>query len=82
MNKYYDIPRSDKLHITSFDWIKIHNVADIVSRMFDDVEVIPSNDIDHVQYNNRIEPSKDILQYWSPKLSLEDGILNIIKSTM
>lgn len=80
MNKYRDIPRSDKLHITSFDWIKIHNVADIVSRIFDGVEVIPSNDIDHVQYNNRIEPSKDILQYWSPKLSLEDGILNVAKS--
>ncbi len=80
MDNYYDISRSDKLHITSFNWVKIYDVADIVSKIFDGVRVIPSDNIDNVQYNNRIEPSKDILRYWSPKISLDDGISNITKS--
>lgn len=77
--KYSSIPRDKQLHITSFAWSTILDIANIVASKFPETEVFPSVNKDSVQLNKRNEPSSDILEYWSPKISLEEGITKIIK---
>lgn len=76
--KYDTISREKNLHITSFEWVKIKKIADTISKIFGNVEVIPSSNKDSVQKNKRNEPSLDILEYWKPKINLETGISMVI----
>lgn len=75
--KYNDIARDENLHITSFKWDKIIDIARIIAHEFS-VEFVPAQSTDTVQQNKKNEPSGDILKYWSPKISLDVGIKKII----
>jgi len=78
-NKYDSIDKQIKYHITSFRWSKIIDVANIVASNFDDVEVCATTVKDMTHGGWKKEPPTDILQHWSPKISLEDGIQDIIR---
>lgn len=77
--RYNSIDRSKPLHITSFEWTKIIDIAKIISSQFNDCPINPSTSKDNVQNNIKNEPDKYILNFWKPKTSINKGILNIIE---
>jgi len=79
MREYSNIPRDKELHITSFEWVKILDIAKTISANFSNVEVRPSEEKDVVQLNKRNEPDNYILNFWSPKTTLEQGIKEIVQ---
>ena len=68
------------LDVTSFEWTSIKEIADVVSKICGDVPVIPGTKEDVVQKLVDIPPDKEILEYWSPELTLEEGIRDVIVS--
>jgi nucleoside-diphosphate-sugar epimerase len=65
------------LDITSFEWTKIIDIAHLISSLAGNVPVIPGKKLDEVQKDMSIPPSKEILKYWEPEISLSDGIEDI-----
>lgn len=75
LSQMYDIiDRNRELHITSFEWTRILDVAKIIAEFFPKTEIIPAKSNDDVQRGHRNEPDDYILQYWKPKTSLREGI--------
>lgn len=77
--KYNEIDRDRNLHITSFKWNSILEIAQIISETIP-CKIIPSKNVDEVQLNKKNEPDDYVLSFWSPEISLKDGINKIIKS--
>lgn len=76
MNNYDNIDREKSLDITSFEWIKILEVAKIVSNI-NNSSYILGNSYD-LQKDKQNEPSDYILNFWNPKTNLIEGIKKII----
>ena len=77
-NNYYNINRERELHITNHKWDSILNVANAVVEHFP-ADIIPSTNKDDVQKGKRNEPDPYILDFWTPKTSLQKGIEIICK---
>ena len=75
--RYNDISRQEQLHISSFVWTSIENVAQIVSNIYN-CAYTKGQKKDTVQLNLQYEPDKNILKYWNPRTSLEEGIKKIV----
>ncbi len=75
---YDTIDMSTQLHITSFHWTKIKEVAEIVASLLPGTKIIPGKVSDKVQNGIKNEPKGDILNYWQPKTSIRDGIERIV----
>lgn len=76
----YDVvPRDKELHVTTFEWIKIVDIANNISKMCGNVPVIPGTDKDTVQQGKRNEPDTFVLNYWKPKTSISAGISEIVQ---
>lgn len=73
MNRFYEI---DEKHfdVSSFEWIKIIDLANIISSNFNNCPIIIGDEVDDLQRNALKEPDKSILKYWQPKTSIETGI--------
>ncbi len=79
LSQSYDtIDRNQELHITSFEWVKILEVALIVAELFPGTVIIPAESGDDVQKGQRNEPDAYILQHWKPRTSLREGIERIV----
>jgi nucleoside-diphosphate-sugar epimerase len=76
---YAKMSREANLHITSFEWSTILDVARLVGEMMN-VPVIPGSSVDAVQKGYRNEPDRFLLDYWKPETSLRDGISRVIKA--
>jgi len=74
---YDTISREENLHITSFKWHTIIDVAMIVAQQFG-VQVVAGQEQDSVQQFQKNEPNPSIQKYWKPTTSLEDGIKKVI----
>jgi Nucleoside-diphosphate-sugar epimerases len=72
--KYNEISREENLHITSFKWNSILDIAKIVADLHKGVEVETGKSSDVIQKDKRNEPDPSILKYWKPKTSLFAGI--------
>jgi len=72
MLKYGEISAESPLHITSFEWTRILNVAHLIS-CFENCVLEVGSHPDSIQ-GVRNEPDRGILQYWKPKITLEEGI--------
>ena len=72
------VPKNEEYHITSFKWVSILKIAEIISDQLGGVNTCPSEDKDTVQKDQKNEPSEHILNYWKPQISLEEGIKDII----
>ena len=68
------------LDVTSFEWTSIREIAEVVSKICGNAPVIPGTKEDTVQKLVDIPPDKEILQYWTPNLTLEQGIRNVVAS--
>ncbi len=73
-----NIDRDKPLHITNFEWTTILNVAEIISSEFDNCNIVPADSKDNVQRGIRNEPDNYILNFWSPKTELRNGIKQVI----
>ena len=74
---YQSIPRDENLHITTFKWDSILEVARIIGKEFG-AKVVPAAAVDEVQRFHKNEPDPSILKYWKSKISLEEGIKKVI----
>jgi nucleoside-diphosphate-sugar epimerase len=77
--KYTELSRNQEYHITSFEWVTILDVANIISNEFPGTIINPARSKDNVQQDKRNEADPSILNYWKPEISLKDGIKDIIK---
>ena len=84
MNNYNDFKSDDELHVTSFNSIKIIDIANIIKQKFEmigkHVDIKPSIDIDTVQQNSKNVASKYLTNWWKPTTSLDDGIAKVFAS--
>jgi nucleoside-diphosphate-sugar epimerase len=76
---YAAMSHEASLHITSFEWATILEVAQLVGEMMY-VPVVPGQSSDVVQKDLRNEPDRFVLQYWQPETSLREGISHVIKA--
>ena len=76
--KYSELPRDQEYHITSFEWTTMLDIANMIAGHFPGTVVQPAQAKDMVQKDKRNEADTSILKYWQPKISLADGIKNII----
>lgn len=72
--KYDIIDRTTDYHITSFEWTKIADLANEISRLCDNVPIIYGNIKGYV----KCEPKDYIKKYWQPKISLWDDLQKYI----
>ena len=81
MDKYDEFGRDDPLHITSFNYSTVSEVAEIITGLFlDDKKVvtfIAADSKDEVQKDKRNEADPYICQWWKPKTDLKDGIMKV-----
>ena len=75
--RYQSIPREQNLHVTSFEWTTIVEVARIIGKQMG-VPVVPIARTDDIQRLYKNEPDPGILKYWKPKTGLEEGIRKVI----
>ena len=78
VNDEWDDP-SQYYDITSFEWNTIRDVADIVSDIIGDVEIVSGTFDDHIQGMIKNSPTTYIQKFWNPTISLRDGINRISK---
>jgi len=76
--KYSELPRDQEYHITSFEWTTMLDIANMIAGHFPGTVVQPAQAKDMIQKDKRNEANTSILAYWKPKISLVDGIKNII----
>jgi nucleoside-diphosphate-sugar epimerase len=76
---YASMPRDANLHITSFEWIRIIDIARLVGELMN-APVVPGQSGDTVQKDLRNEPDRFFLQYWRPATSLRAGVSEIIRA--
>lgn len=77
-NKYSELPRDQEYHITSFEWTNMLDIANMIAGHFPGTIVQPAQTKDMIQKDKRNEADNSILNYWQPKISLSEGIKNII----
>ncbi len=78
----YDLIDKRYLDVTSFKWNTIYEVAKIISCEFNYIPIKKGSLKDNVQNNISNQPDPYFRKYWDPKISLEDGIRNIIENTI
>lgn len=77
--RYTEVPRDMNLHITSFKWHSILDVAKVIADLYPGTAVYPAKHVDEVQRDARNEPDASVLRFWKPKIGLADGIAMVEK---
>lgn len=77
--RYTEVPRDMNLHITSFKWHSILDVAKVIADLHPGTAVYPAKHVDEVQRDARNEPDASVLRFWRPKIGLAEGIAMIEK---
>lgn len=82
MENYTDFTSEDNLHITSFKYTKIKDIASMICGQFNligkyNVSVKPSEEKDSVQLDKRNQADTFIMKWWIPKTSIEQGIAKV-----
>jgi nucleoside-diphosphate-sugar epimerase len=75
-----ELDPNKNIHISSFEWSTINDIASIISGNFNDCGVNRGESKDMVQQDSKYEPDPYILNFWKPKTTLNDGISKIIKN--
>lgn len=78
-DNYDALDKTKEYHLTSFEWSKIIDIAEIISKEFGGVRISKGQIKDPVQNNKRNEPDPFIKRYWQPEVKLKEGIQKIIK---
>lgn len=85
MENFTDFTPEDNLHITSFHYTKIRDIASMITGQFAlvgkyDVVVKPSEEKDSVQLDKRNQADTFITKWWMPKTTIESGISKVFNS--
>jgi len=85
MENYTDFTSEDNLHITSFHYTKIIDIASIICGQFNiigkyDVTIKPSEEKDSVQLDKRNQADTYISKWWMPKTTIEQGIAKVFNA--
>lgn len=85
MEHYTEFTSEDNLHITSFRYTKIKDIANIISGQFNlignhNIKVQPSTEKDSVQLDKRNQADTFIMKWWIPKTTIEQGISKIFEA--
>ncbi len=75
-NQYNKLDKKQNYHITSFEWVKIKDIAAIISSITD-CKIIRGDKKDQTQMNAMNLPDPYVLNFWKPKTSLIEGISSI-----
>ena len=76
---YDSLDKSKEYHITSFSWNTINEIAEEISKNFENCKIERAASKDDVQKDKKNEPDPYILNFWEQKITIEDGIKDIIK---
>jgi nucleoside-diphosphate-sugar epimerase len=76
---YASMSRDANLHITSFEWIRIIDIAGLIGNLMN-VPAVPGQAGDTVQKDLRNEPDRFLLDYWHPTTSLREGVSEVIRA--
>ena len=76
MENFNNIPQDAPLHLASQDSVTILEVAKLLAREYS-ASVIPSDRTDSLQMKIQNTPDPFLMNFWSPKTSLEDGVRKI-----
>ena len=83
MDKYDEFGREYPLHITSFTYSTVNEVAATITQLFIDsgklVTFVAADSKDEVQKDKRNEADPYICQWWKPKTDLKDGIMKVYR---
>jgi nucleoside-diphosphate-sugar epimerase len=84
MENYSSFTTEDNLHITSFRSTKIVDIANIIIGQFNligkyNVKLQPSEEKDSVQMDKKNKPDTYLTKWWTPKTTIEQGILKVFK---
>jgi nucleoside-diphosphate-sugar epimerase len=74
---YNEIDRDKNLHISSFVWTSVADIAKLVSKYIPS-KITFARDVDTVQFNSKIEPDPYILTMWQPTINIDDGIKQMV----
>lgn len=82
MENFTDFTPEDNLHITSFHYTKIRDIASMITGQFGlignyNVKVQPSEEKDSVQLDKRNQADTFITKWWMPKTTIEQGIAKV-----
>ena len=85
MENYEQFSSEDNLHITSFKYTKIIDVANIIAGQFNligkyNIKIHPSSEKDSVQLNKKNSADTYITKWWMPKTSIQEGISKVFNS--
>ena len=76
--KYNELSRGEEYHITSFRWIKIYDLANMISHLTHAPFRVDPSATDSVQ-GVKCEPrAYPITMYWRPETTLEEGLKNVL----
>ena len=78
-NKYDIVDKNREYHVTKFSWNSIMEVAEIIASKFPGTKIVPATKGDTIQLDKRNEADEYILNFWQPKIELEEGIELVIK---
>lgn len=78
-NKFNELDKTQPYHITNFEWTSIYEIANMIAAQYPGTEINRVEAQDTVQKNLNNPPSKYILNYWKPEISVYDGIKLIVK---
>ena len=74
--KYKTLDKQKEYTITSFEWNKVYEIADILD-VLSSCKIIPADRKDETQRNAMNEPDPYIEKYWQPRTSLKEGIMKL-----
>ena len=74
--KYKILDKQKEYSITSFEWNKVYEIADILD-VLSSCQVILADRKDETQRNAMNEPDPYIEKYWQPRTSLKEGIMKL-----
>jgi nucleoside-diphosphate-sugar epimerase len=87
MENFTDFTPEDNLHITSFHYTKIRDIASMIVGQFGltgkyDVVIKPSEEKDSVQMDKRNQADTFITKWWLPKTRIDQGIAKVFAAMM
>ena len=75
--RYSDLRSEEDIHITSFKWTKVIEIAEIISKILPCK--IGRGGLGDTTQDRQNQPSENILKYWKPAITLEQGIRELIR---
>lgn len=68
------------LHLTSFKWTSIRELADLITEIIPGVRVVPSEQKDTLHNSITMAPDTTILKFWKPEIGLKLGLTKLVNS--